>query len=338
MDATPPREFTELLALVRGYQRSRVLTVVAQLGIADLLGDGPRSVDDLATATGGHAPTLYRVLRAVASIGVLVEHDGRRFGLSAMGEYLRRDHPLSVDPAARMFGADYEWRAWGELLHSVRTGENAALHAIGTDVWEHRRRHPDHGEVFDATMRIFSRADNPSVLAVHDFGRYRTVADIGGGTGAMLAGVLAAHPSVRGILFDQPHVVTAAGPVLDEAGVADRVTVVPGDLFAEIPHGADAYLLVRILHDWPDADAVRILRGVRAAMSRAARLLVVDAVVGPPNEDAPVKFLDLMMLVSAGGRERTIDEWRSLLAAADLELTGAVRATANKHVIEATTV
>jgi hypothetical protein len=338
MDTTPPREFTELLAVVRGYQRSRVLTVVAELGIADLLREGPRAVGDLAAATGTHAPTLYRVLRAVASIGIFVEHADRRFGLSPVGEYLRRDHPLSVDPAARMFGADYEWRAWGELLHSVQTGENAALHAIGTDVWEHRRRHPDHGEVFDATMRIFSRADNPSVLAVHDFGRYRTVADIGGGTGAVLAGVLAAHPSTRGVLFDQPAVVAAAGPVLDEAGVADRVTVVPGDLFTEIPRGADAYLLVRILHDWPDADALRILRGVRAAMRRDARLLVIDAVVGPPNEEPPAKFLDLMMLVSAGGRERTIDEWRTLLADADLQLTGSVRATANKHVIEATTV
>lgn len=335
MDAAPPSEFTELLAVVRAYQHSRAVTVVAELGIADLLRDGPCGAAELAAATGTHEPTLYRLLRALASIGIFVEDGERRFALTGVGEYLRRDHPLSVDPAARMFGADYEWRAWGELAHSVRTGGNAAVQALGCDVWEYRRRHPEHGEVFDATMRTFSRADSPAVLAAHDFGRYGVVADIGGGTGAMLAAVLADHPSARGILFDQADVVARSAPVLAAAGVADRVTLVPGDLFGEIPGGADAYLLVRILHDWPDDDAVRILRGVRAALGRAARLLVVDAVVGPPNEDAATKFLDLMMLVSPGGRERTEDEWRELLAAAGLALTGVTRATANKDVIEA---
>lgn len=335
MSGSPPIEFVELLGIVRGYQRSRALTVAAELGIADLLRDGPRGVDDLAAATGTHPPTLYRVLRALASIGVFREDTDRRFALTAMGEYLRRDHPLSVDPAARMFGGAYEWRAWGELAHSVATGENAAEHALGMDVWEHRRRNPEDGEVFDAAMRTFSRGNNAAVLAVHDFGRYKVVADIAGGTGAVLAAVLAAHPQARGILFDQAQVVDAAGPVLRDAGVADRVDVVAGDFFATVPEGADAYLLVRILHDWTDADALRILRTVRAAMTPDARLLVLDAVVGPPNEDPLVKFLDLMMLVSAGGRERTETEWRDLLAAGGLELVDATRATANLHVIEA---
>ena len=335
MDGAPPREFVELLEVVRGYQRSRALTAVAELGIADLLREGPRSSDDLAAATGTHAPTLYRVLRALASIGIFSEDADRRFGLTATGEYLRRDHPLSLDPAARMFGADYEWRAWGELPLSVLTGEVAAVHALGTDVWEYRRRHPEHGEIFDASMRTFSRADAAGVLAAHDFGRYRRVADIGGGTGAVLAAVLAAHPSVRGVLFDRPHVVAGADAVLRAAGVAERVRVVPGDFFAEVPGGADAYLLTRILHDWPDEDALRILRCVRAAMAPDARLVLVEAVVGPPNEDPLVKFLDLMMLVSVGGREREEDEWRALLAAAGMELVGTTRATATKHVIEA---
>ncbi|WP_219414352.1 methyltransferase [Pseudonocardia nigra] len=335
MHDTPPPEFVELLDVVRGYQRSRALTVAAELGIADLLADGPRPADDLAAATGTHAPTLYRVLRALASIGVFSEDADRRFALTAMGEYLRRDHPLSVDPAARMFGAEYEWRAWGELAHSVRTGETAAVHALGTDVWEYRRRHPEHGEIFDATMRTFSRADNAGLLAAHDFGRYGTVADIGGGTGAVLAAVLSAHPATRGILFDQEQVVADAGPVLRRAGVADRVDVVPGDFFDTIPEGADAYLLVRILHDWMDEEAARILRGVRAAMAPGARVLVVDAVVGPPNEDPAAKSLDLMMLVSVGGRERTEAEWTTLLTAAGLDLVAVTRATPNKHVIEA---
>jgi hypothetical protein len=334
MDQNPPHELRELLGVVRGYQRSRALTVAAELGIADLLRDGPRDVDELAVATGTHAPTLYRLLRALASIGIFSEGRGRRFELNPMGQYLRRDHPLSVDPVARFVGADYQWRAWGELQHGVRTGKTPAVHALGCDMWEYMRLHPEDGEVFDAAMRTVSRTETAAVLAAHDFGRYETVADVGGGTGAVLAAVLAAHPQTRGILFDQPQVVADADHVLRDAGVADRVSVVPGDFFVEIPAGADAYLLAHILHDWPDEDAVRILRCVRSAMTPDARLLLLEAVVGPPNEDPLVKFLDLLMLVSPGGQERTEDEWRALLAAADLELTGTTRATPSRHVIE----
>ena len=335
MSGSLPREFVELMAIVRGYQRSRAVTVAAELGIADLLSSGPRGVADLAAETSADASSLYRLLRALAAAGVLTEHPDRQFGLSAMGEFLRRDHPLSLAAAARMFGADYQWRAWGALGHSVETGENAAVHVLGTDVWEYRRQHPEHSEVFDAAMRTLSAADNPGVLAAHDFGRYRLVADIGGGTGAVLAAVLAAHPGSRGILFDQAHVVANAEVVLRDAGVADRAAVVPGDFFDRVPEGADAYLLVRILHDWEDADAVRILRNVRAAMTPDAVLVIVDSVLGPPNEDPLAKFLDLMMLVSAGGRERTEEEWRALLADGGLEFVAAQRATATRHVIEA---
>jgi SAM-dependent methyltransferase len=335
MSGSPPREFVELMALVRGYQRSRAVTVAAELGIADLLSDGPRGVDDLAAETATDASSLYRLLRALAAAGVFVEHPDRRFGLSAMGDFLRRDHPLSLDAAARMFGADYQWRAWGELRHSVESGENAAAHALGTDVWEYRRSHPEQGELFDATMRTLSAGDNPGVLAAHDFGRYRLIADVGGGTGAVLASVLTAHADIRGILFDQPHVIANADVVLRAAGVADRATAVPGDFFDVVPAGADAYLLVRILHDWPDAEALRIVRNVRAAMRPDAVLVIVDSVVGPPNEDPLAKFLDLMMLVSAGGRERTEEEWRVLLADGGFELVSVCRATPTRHVIEA---
>ena len=317
--------FFQLADLVRAYQRSQAITVAARLGIADLLRNGPRDVADLAAVTGTHGPTLYRLLRALATIGVLVELDGHRFGLGEMGEYLRTDHPLSLDPLARMYGAPYEWRAWGELLHSVRTGGNAARHALGMDVWEYRRRHPEDQEVFDAAMRTLSRAVTAGLLAAHDFGRHRVLADVGGGTGALLAAVLRAHPGLRGVLVDQAQVLAGADDVLREAGVAERVTVVPGDFFAGVPDGADAYLLSRILHDWPDDDAVRILRTVRAALGPDGRVLVVDAVVGPPGEDPLSKFLDLMMLVSAGGRERTEGEWRELFASTGLRWQAAVR-------------
>ena len=245
------------------------------------------------------------------------------------------DHPLSVAPLARMYGAPYEWRAWGELLHSVRTGENAATHALGTDVWEYRRRHPEEQEVFDAAMRTLSRAATPGILAAHDFARHRVLADVGGGTGALLASVLQAHPRLRGVLVDQPQVLAGAPAVLAAAGVTDRVTVVPGDFFAEVPDGADAYLLSRILHDWPDDDAAAILRRVRAVLSPDSVLLLHDAVLGPPDGDASVAFLDLMMLVSAGGRERTEAEWRELFGAAGLRWAGAVRVGPSSSLITA---
>jgi hypothetical protein len=332
---TPSQEFIELLAIARAYQRSRALTVVAELGIADLLGDGDRSIEDLAAATGATTEPLYRVLRAVASIGVIHEQDARRFSLTAMGQFLRTDHPLTVAPVARMFGADYEWRAWGALLHTVRTGENAAVAALGMDVWEYRRAHPRDSEVFDAAMRTLSAAEVPALVSVYDFGRHRVIADIGGGTGAILANILGSLPEVRGILFDQPHVVAGAAPVLEASHVADRVEVAAGDFFESVPAHADLYLMRRILHDWLDDDATEILRCIRRSMAADDRLLVIDGVVGPRNDEPPTKFLDLMMLVSAGGKERTEPEWVALLARGGFRFVRATRATANSHVIEA---
>jgi hypothetical protein len=327
--------YSTLMGIARGYQRSQALAVVAELGIADLLRDGPRSADDLAAATGTDPRSLYRLLRALASIGVFEEGVHGGFALTAMGELLRRDHPQSIDPAVRLFCADYQWRAWGSLGHSVRTGGNALVHTLGMDVWEHRRRHPDDGALFDSAMRTMADAYAEGILAAYDFGRHRVIADIGGGTGSLLAAVLRAHPAVRGILAEQPRVLLDAPAVLRSAGVADRVSLVECDFFVEVPRGADAYLLLRVLHDWLDEDAIRILRRVREAMEPSARLLIIDGVIGPPNEDPMTKFLDLMMLVSAGGRERTADEWSSLLAESGFRLEDVIPAGPGRSVLDA---
>lgn len=330
-----PTELESLLAIALGYQRSQALAVAAELGLADILGDGAATVDDLARSTDTDPAALYRLLRALASIEVLHQDDAGRFSLTATGGYLRRDHPQSVDPVVRMFCAGYQWAAWGALGHSVRTGENAAVHALGVDDWEHRRRHPADGVLFDAAMRTLSRRAIEAILAVHDFGGYGTVADVGGGTGALLAAVLTGHPALRGVLVDQPHVVRGAAEVLAAAGVAERVDVVPGDFFTAVPPGAGAYLLRWILHDWSDPDAVRILHRLREAMTPAARLVVVEAVVGPPNTDPDSAFLDLQMLVSAGGRERDEREWRELLTEGGFRFLHATRAMGASHVIVA---
>ncbi len=319
-------DHARLLGTIRAYQRSQAVAVAARLGIADLVADAPVPVGTLAGKTGCDADALYRLLRALAAIGVLHEDDDSRFSLTGAGEYLRRDHPLSLDPVARMFCADYEWRAWGVLEDAVRTGETAVRITEGTDVWEYRRAHPEAGDTFDGAMRTLTRVAAAGVLAAHDFSRYRTVADVGGGTGAMLAALLRAHPGLHGILCDLPHVVDRSGPVL--ADVRDRVDVVAGSFFDSVPAGADCYLLRRILHDWPDDECRSILARVREAMPEGGRLLVLDAVVGAPNTDPEAAFLDLMMLVSASGRERTAPQWEGLLGDAGFRIVASTRGDA----------
>jgi hypothetical protein len=334
--ADPAADFAKLMGIVASYQRSRALSIATELGIADLLRDGPRPVADLARATHTHEPTLYRLLRALASIGVFHEASDRSFSLTPMGQLLRSDAPASVAALARFFGRDYHWTAWGHLLHSVRTGENASRAALGTDVWTYRERHPEENEIFNAAMAALSRAGAAQEIAAYDFSRHRVIADIAGGTGALLATILRQQPDSLGILFDQPHVVAAAKEILDRAGVADRVRIESGSFFAGVPSGADAYVMRRILHDWPDAEATAILRCCRAAMRPDARLLLIESVVGPPNEDPQSKFLDLVMLVSAGGRERTAAEWRALLADGGFQLCQVHPAGPTAAVLEAT--
>jgi hypothetical protein len=333
--ANPAADFAQLMGIVTGYQRSRALAVAAELGIADLLRDGPLPVAELAQATRTHAPTLYRLLRALASVGVFREDGEQRFSLTSMGQLLRSDVPVSAGPVARFMGRDYHWTAWGHLLHSVRTGENASRAALGTDVWSYRERHPEENEIFNAAMAALSRAASAQELAAYDFGRHRIVADIAGGTGALLAAILRARADSHGILFDQPHVVAGAKAVLEHAGVADRIRIESGSFFERVPSGADAYVMRRILHDWLDPEAITILRCCRAAMGPDARLLLIESVVGPANEDPQSKFLDLLMLVSAGGRERTEPEWRALLAEGGFRLCQVHPAGATSAVIEA---
>jgi hypothetical protein len=254
--STPPDALTELMTIVTGYQRSRALMVVAELGIADLLRDGPRSVDELARATHTHSPTLYRVLRALAAVSVLEERPGRMLALTPISEFLRSDAAVPYGHLARLFGRDYQWAAWGALLHSVRTGESAARHVLGVDIWSYRQDHPEENVIFNDAMLAASLSRAAVEAAAYDFGRCTTIADIGGGTGALLATILRMYPNARGILFDQRHVVAEAGPVLDAAGLTSRVTIEGGSFFEMIPAGADAYVMRRILHDWTDEPAI----------------------------------------------------------------------------------
>ena len=315
-----PNPATTMRRMVEGYWVSQAIHVAATLGIADLLAEARRTSDELAASTGTHPPTLYRLLRALASAEVLQEFDGQRFELTSLGQQLRSDVPGSIAGWAAFVGCPSHWQAWDGLLHSVRTGKSAFEHVYGTDVWTYRSTHLDESAAFDRAMTSLSRLANAALLATYDFGRFRTIVDVGGGNGALLASVLAAHPVIQGVLFDQSHVVSGAAALLEDSGVANRCRTVGGSFFESVPQGADAYVLRAIVHDWDDDASIRILTVVRQALAQGSRVLIVERVIAPPNEGRDAKFSDLNMLVMLGGRERTREEFAALLESSGLRL------------------
>ena len=316
--ATSGRE--RLWTLITGYQVAEAVHVAAELGLSDLLGDGPRPIEHLAEATGCHPPSLRRLMHALSTVGVYEEQPDGAFANTPVGDALRTDAPESISAWARNVGRPYARRAWSALLHGVRTGENPFVSVHGSNPWAYRRDHPDDGAVFDAAMTALSGAEARWVVEAYDFGAFGTVVDVGGGHGRLLAEVLTANPGVQGILFDQPHVVAEAVELLAAHRVESRVRVEAGDFFDAVPAGADAYLLKSVVHDWDDEEAIHLLRTCRRAMPEHATLLLVERVLGGPNEGFVSAFSDLNMMVMPGGRERTEAEYATLLEAAGLRL------------------
>ena len=332
--ATAANAYADLMRLVNGFQVSAAISTAATLGIADLLAVGPRSADDLAVATCTHPRSLYRLMRALAAAGVFHEDDSRQFSLTPLSECLRSDAAVPAAPWSRFIGRPYFWNTWSHLLHSIRTGENAFVHLNGIDVWEYRKRNPDDSMAFNQAMEGLSRGIVADVVRNYDFTRFATIVDVAGGTGAMLAGILRAHASGRGIVFDLPHVVEGAPKVLAAAGVADRCDIVGGDFFTSVPRG-DAIVLKAILHDWDDKEATTILQRCREAIAPGGKLLVLERVVAPPNQGPEGKFGDLVMQLLPGGMERTLDEFAALFAAAGFRLTKSIPTGTRMNLIEA---
>lgn len=318
--ALPPH--VRLLLLTDGKRISRVLHVVAELGVADELADGPLTVAELAARTSTHADSLGRVLRVAAAFGVFAEQQDGRYTLTDMSQALRSDVPGSQRDMVLYNGDEMLWRSYGRLMHTVRTGEPAFEAAYGHGFFAHLEQVPQAGALFDRAMTGMSRATARMLLDSFDFGRFERIADVGGGRGWFLAELLGDHPQVRGTLIDRPAVVEEAHKIFEEAGVTDRVEVVPGDFFEELPAGRDAYVLKAVLHDWDDERAAAILGRIRAALQDRpeGRLLICEFLVGPANQWDRGKLLDLDMLIRFGGRERGEDQWRALLATAGFEL------------------
>jgi hypothetical protein len=298
------------------------------------LADGARASDWLADKTGSHARALYRLLRALAAAGIFREGEGATFELTSLGACLRSDAPEPVAPWAELIGRPNYWRAWGELAHSVRTGENAFRHANGSEVWAYRSCHAEEGQRFDAAMTALSHQVSEAITAAYDFRSFQRLVDVGGGRGGLLAAVLKKNPALTAVLFDQPHVVAEAGPVLAAAGVGQRCAIVGGSFFEKVPGGCDGYLLKAIIHDWDDDDAERILGACRSAMPPSAKLLLIEQILAGPNKGLVAKMSDLNMLVSPGGRERTREEFASLLLRTGFRMTSLTATKTPLSIIE----
>jgi hypothetical protein len=322
------------MRLYTGYWVSQCLYVAALLGIADLLESGPRLPADLARATGTHERSLYRLLRALASLGVFAEDAEGRFGLTPLADPLRSDAPHSVRSAAIVMGEEH-YRTWGELLYSVRTGERAFDRVFGQPVFEYLASRPREATLFDEAMVAVHGPETAAMLDAYDLHGVGTLVDVGGGNGSVLIGALQRYPSMRGILFDRPDVVERARGNLEAAGLAGRCVTVGGSFFESVPGGGDAYLLRHIIHDWDDARSQTILQNCRRAMGPGRQLLIVETVIPPGNGPSFAKLLDLTMLVSPGGMERTEAEYRNLLSQAGFRLERVVPTRTEVGVIEA---
>jgi hypothetical protein len=324
----------DLRRLLYGYRITQALYAAAELCVADLLADGPRSAEDLATASGAHAPSLYRVLRFLASEGVFTQTADGSFALTPMAETLRRDAPGSLRPTILLQAGKTLWQAWGHLAHAVRTGEPAFDHAHGVELYEYYRRHPDEWAAFDHAMTAGSASLTRAVAALYNFSPCKTVVDVGGGRGALVLGLLEAYPHLRAIVFDQPAVAAEAQQTIEAAGFADRCEAIGGDFFEAVPEGGDTYLAKYILHNWDDERCVAILSACRRAVPAGGRLLVIEQVIPLGGARSSAKSGDVNMLVNLTGRERTRAEYRALYAAAGFALTRTIPVRGEFHVIE----
>jgi O-methyltransferase domain/Dimerisation domain len=330
--AIPPQ--AAMLQMISGFWISRAIYVAAKLGIADQLQDGQRTAEELAGATGTHPRSLYRVLRALAGVGVFAEDNDKRFRLTPLSETLRTDQPESLRAFAIAELGEDHYEAWGDLLHSVTTGEIAFDHVFKMPVFDYYAQHPENATIFNNAMTGMSLATNDAVLAGYDFSSIGKLVDVGGGHGSLVISILKANPRMKGVLFDAPPVVKGARQRIEDEGVADRCEVIAGDFFESVPAGADAYTLKWILHDWDEDRAVAILKNCHRAMAENAKLLLVEAVV--PSGGGPHfgKFIDLNMLVMTGGRERTEEEYRRLLETSGFRLTRIIPTDSPMSVIE----
>lgn len=332
-DAPPD---AQLLQLASGAFLSQAIYVAAKLGIADLLADGPKTAQHLAEKTGSDERSLYRVLRTLASVGAFSEADGKNFSNTPMTETLKIDHPNSTCDLTIWLHEPEHWNVYAGLMHSVKTGKPAWDEVLGEPVFPYLfKTNTELGDIFNRAMTSFSHQSIGPVLEAYDFSGAEVIADIAGGCGHLLAAILAAHPKAKGVLFDMKEVLAGAPKMLESYGVSDRVELVPGEFFSAVPVKANIYLLKHVIHDWYDDKNEKILRNIGANMPDDARVLIVDAIVPEGNEPHFSKIIDLEMLMTPGGVERTESEFAELLEKSGFRLNRMIPTKGPMSIIEA---
>src|SRR5262245_4630278 len=333
-ESTQAGAITAISDLISKGLMIQALSVASRLHIADRLRDRPMEAAELASASGAHAPTLYRLLRALTGLGVLTEDDRSRFALTPLGRTLCSG-PRSIRERAAFIGEPWIWNAWGNLYESVMSGDSAFRRTHGMSLFAYLECHPEARSSFHRNLSAQSQVQIPSILEAYDFSHFERLVDVGGGRGALLTALLAANPKLTGVLYDLPEVVTDAEDVDSRSGVAKRFESIGGSFFDSVPPGGDCYLLKLVIHDWDDERAVRILRNVRAEIAGGGKLLLIEFVMPRGDAFSHAKFMDLSILVlTENGRERTDAEYRELLAAGGFALTTVIQTDSALSIIE----
>ena len=324
-----------MLQIISGFWVSRAVCVIAQLGIPDILKEGDKTTAELAARTDTHAASLFRVLRALASVGVLEHHADGTFANTPVSETLITDTPGTLRWFAISELGQEHYPAWGNLMHSVKTGEIAFDNLFDTDIWSYFQAHPEEAAVFNDSMSGITTQTNEAIIALYDFSPFRKIIDVGGGHGALITAILNNTGNASGILFDAPQVVPGAQKRIESNGLSHRCEIVSGDFFEAVPAGGDAYVLKWIIHDWDDEKSLRILKNIRKEIPLSGKLILIDCVVPESNEPHFSKFIDLNMLVMAGGKERTEKEFEALLSEAGFKLTRIIPTELPTAIVEA---
>lgn len=324
----------KMIEMMSGFWVSRVIYIAAKLGLADELKDGPKGAAELAESTNTHAPSLYRVLRALAGAGLLVEDEAQRFSLTPLGSTLRSDAPVSLRAFVTSELGEVHYPSWGALLHTVQTGEIAFDHVFGTSCWDYFAKHPENAKLFNQSMTDLTKLVEVAITEGYDFSSFEKIVDLGGGHGSLLASILKKNPDVKGVLFDAPQVIEGAKQRMEDEGLTARCEVKGGNFFESAPAGGAAYIMKHILHDWADKESLVILKHIRNVIADNGKLIVFEQVVPEGNEPHLSKFADLIMMIMTGGRERTESEWRALFAAGGFRLTRIIQTQSPVSIIE----
>ena len=332
LPAPPPQ--AQLMQMAMGQLVSRVLYAAAKLGMADELATGSKNALELAAALGAHAPSLHRLMRTLAMVGVLTEGPEQRFGLTPLGEALKTDAPGSMRTILIVTGSPFFQCMYEDIVYSIQTGKPGFDKVQGMPFFEYLSQHPDDMSLFSELMVGFHGPETDAVASSYDFSTFETIVDVGGATGNMLAAILARHARPRGVLYDLPHVVSEAPALLQAKGLIDRIAIEPGDLFKAVPSGGDAYILSHIIHDWQEDHCLTILGNCRKVMKPDSRLLIIEAVIPDGDVPHPGKMMDMVMLMQQEGQERSDTEYRALLDKAGFQLTRVVPTPSLASVVE----